>query len=323
VLFRSLTEFAVRRFARLWPPLLLCGAITFFTVNAIGPDLLKSNGIEYAISMLIVPPQYLNYVIDGASFRWLDGAYWSLWAEVRFYALFGVAYFVFGRRYLVAWLAFEAVTAALSIGFHTTGAPVLDLVGGLLIYEYTPLFTLGVCLARIHSGAATRLDTVAIVAAIAHQLYMILTTAGVDSPATIVGVIAAHVAFGLLFAALLRKENWLGVFAWRPIARIGAASYVIYLLHQNLGLTLILALTEQTHIPTTLATFAVTAALFVGALIVHDLYERPAQRLVLRIGLGPVTTPHPAPLPTPTVTLTPTQVPARAANDESDIAHAV
>jgi len=295
---QNLAEFAVRRCARLWPPLLLCGSITFFTVNAIGPDILKANGIEYAISMLIVPPQYLNYIIDGVSLSWLDGAYWSLWAEVRFYAIFGVAYFVFGRRYLVVWLAFEALTAALSIGFFVTGAPAFDLAGGLLISDYTPLFTLGVCLARIHSGAATRLDAYAIVFAIAHQLFLILKTVGVDSPATIVGVIAAHIAFGLLFAALLRKEEWLSVFAWRPFARIGAASYLIYLLHQSFGLTLILALTEHAHVPALIATLSVAAAIFAGSLFLHDAYERPAQKLVLKFGLGP-RSPTPAPAPAP------------------------
>lgn len=273
----GLLEFAARRAARLWPPLLLCGALTMATVWTIGPETLRASVLDAVVSMTFVPPAYLDYM-TGGSHAWLDGAYWSLWVEVRFYVIFGVLYFTFRRRVVEAWLAVEALTAALAVVAFLTDGGAAAAINRVLFADYVPLFTAGVCLARIHARGASALTLFGLAFAAVH---MALRIVQIGVFADVASLLAAHAVVGALFYGLLTNAVWVRPFTWRPITLVGVASYLIYLLHQNFGLSLMTAIMDRTDVPALAVIAVVAVAVTLASILLHFAFELPAQRAML------------------------------------------
>src|ERR1700749_2236917 len=79
---RSATDFAVKRFARLFPALFVCCTLTFLFENNIGPDLFHTSLPDYFMS--------LTLLADKLGFKFVDGVYWTLVVEIEFYILMGM-----------------------------------------------------------------------------------------------------------------------------------------------------------------------------------------------------------------------------------------
>jgi peptidoglycan/LPS O-acetylase OafA/YrhL len=221
----SALDFAVRRLVRLWPMLLVCGTLTFVGTLALGPEELHRTPIEYAISLAFVPPELVGQALGVEGLRWLDGAYWPLWVELRFYAVAALLFLIARRRFLLAWAGVALACAALQA---VLGAQ--HPLAGMLFTEHQPFFTIGIAL------AALRVQGVEPGPLALFLLGTVQAAAYWDGP---LAPLAAAIALPVL-ACLARGP--LPVLSRAPVARIGRASYAYYLLHQHLGLALIAAL---------------------------------------------------------------------------------
>lgn len=108
----SLREFAVKRFARLWPSMVLCSVLTFLAMKVwsgpqIQPNLLRN----FLPSWTFLDPQLFT-ALTGERFYWMDRAYWSLFVEVRFLSM--------GRHHLFhgARSVRRGVCRMVDTGFH-------------------------------------------------------------------------------------------------------------------------------------------------------------------------------------------------------------
>ncbi len=232
----SFPEFCVKRFARIWPTLLVCGAITYTFATLFGPPELERSIWEALISMTLLPPQHVGALTGNPEWQWLDGAYWSLWVEVKFYAIIGAMFFVFRKRWFEAWLAFQALTFAISAGLLASSNGVLDLVEGLVFAEYVPYFTAGILVYRFRTGLSTRTDLFALIVAITHKALNIITA---EEGITLSLLAGYAIIFGL-FAAFIWRPNMLNFMTHKLFLRIGRASYSFYLLHQVVGISLLI-----------------------------------------------------------------------------------
>lgn len=228
-------EFCVKRFARIWPTLLVCGTITFACASLFGPPELKRSIWEAMISMTLIPPSHVGALTGNPDWQWLDGAYWSLWVEVKFYAVIGAIFFAFRKRWFEAWLAFQALTMAITVGLVATSNAVLDLAEGLLFAQYVPYFTVGILAYRFRNGTSTRTDLVALVFAITHKTLSIATS---EANLTLSMLTGYAIIFGL-FAIFIWRPNLLNFMTHKLFLRIGRASYSFYLLHQVAGISLL------------------------------------------------------------------------------------
>ncbi|PWJ22170.1 acyltransferase family protein [Jannaschia seohaensis] len=263
----SALDFAARRLLRLWPTLLICGTLTFVATSLLGPAELVRGPVEYAVSLLFLPPEHVGRALGLPGLEWLDGAYWSLWVEVRFYGVAALLFWLARRRFLLAWTAFVLVCAVIQARLGADHA-----LSGLLFTEFQPFFTLGIALAAMRSqGIEPGPLALFLLGAMQALIY-----APEDSAH--LGALLALIALTTL-ACLTRRP--LPVLSARPVTRIGRASYAYYLLHQNLGLAVLAALSTLGALGTGLgiaAMLAVQAGIVLLSIFLTERVEQPLGR---------------------------------------------
>ena len=105
----SFLDFIKKRFIRLIPAMLVCSALTFLFMSIFDDDFLfekSSKFINLIVSNTFISPQLINLIFNSNT-DYIDGAYWSLWAEIVFYIIAGILYFISQKKML---LNFSIVT---------------------------------------------------------------------------------------------------------------------------------------------------------------------------------------------------------------------
>ena len=100
-------------------------------------------------------------------------------------------------------------------------------------------------------------------------------TQSVSSSAT-----AIVVVFHVLFVLFVTNSRLLAPFNSRLMAKIGAASYSLYLLHESIGVSLIKRLNDQVAV-SVLWPFATAAAMVGASVMLYQYVESPARRIIL------------------------------------------
>ncbi|MFJ5551996.1 acyltransferase family protein [Streptomyces sp. NPDC093225] len=213
------------------------------------------------------------------------GVCWTLWAELRFYALFALCVVLpgGGRRRTLLFCGVWTVAAALA---DAADQPFLTQA---LMPEYAPFFIGGIGLYLVHRD---RRDVLAwgVVAAgwLIGQHYAVAGLWHAPDPrffsyrsaAVIVAVVTAGFAAVALIA--VGRAQWAN---WRWLTVAGALTYPFYLVHEHLGWAVIRVLRRTLHLPAP-AVLATTLALMLTlAWLLHRYVERPLTPR-LRRGLG-------------------------------------
>lgn len=98
------SEFLWRRWLRLFPAMLVVSVLIFSTAWLL-PE--RPGGIpqlrDLIPGMLFIEPSWIS-TISGTPQGVLEGAFWSLFVEVKFYVIFGGVFFLAGRRWAEAVL---------------------------------------------------------------------------------------------------------------------------------------------------------------------------------------------------------------------------
>ena len=292
----GVADFAVRRVARLWPTMLVCATLSTLIINLSGAaDIYPGverwhvTPLEYVTSILFVSPGFVAALLDLPPAHWIEGVYWTLWAEVRFYVLIALVFLLFpGRRFLTAWAVVQALSTALELAravfpevSWTYLPPVLALQP-----RYLAWFSLGICgymLWTRRLGPAVWIIAAFAVTAIGAGEIVTLR-GGVPGAAPEAGSVALlYLAVVTPFALFLRRSRLLGVLSWRPVTAIGLASYPLYLFHER-GSMAALPFVVQAGVPPWLAVGIVFACVIVVALAIHRLVEWPAKGFVAARG---------------------------------------
>lgn len=177
------------------------------------------------------------------------GVCWTLWAEVRFYALFALFIVLPGanRQRVILFCAGWTLAAAIA---QTANEPLLNTV---LMPEYAPYFIGGVGLYLLHRN---RRDAYAWgivgVSWLIGQLYAVDRLWHAPNPeffsyrssyGIILVVTLGYLAVGAIALGYLNWANW----RWLTVA--GALTYPFYLVHEHLGWVVIKAYHRTLHIP--------------------------------------------------------------------------
>ena len=267
---RSLSAFAVSRVARLYPAYWFGVLATASLVAVLGPQsTLPSAGRLLAnLTMLQTPLGVPD----------IDGVYWTLWVELRFYVL--IALLVWRGLTYRRVVAFCLIWTFASAGAAATGdwrlIYVVDadhapfFVAGMalyLIYRFGPTFTLITVVAVSYGLGLWRLaPTVAVVG--------LLGPYGRAWPAVIAVVTSFFAAMTMV---ALRRLSWIKG-AWLTVA--GTLTYPLYLIHQEIGYAIIARLHDD--IPRWPLTIALLTVMLGAAWLVHRCVERPVALLVKR-----------------------------------------
>ncbi|MEV1287830.1 acyltransferase [Micromonospora sp. NPDC049679] len=263
---RSLGDFFVSRVARLYP------AYLFGILATTGVLVLVADGLErLSIKDILMN---LTMLQEPLGARHVDGVYWTLWVELRFYLLFSVVVWR-GLTYRRA-VAFCFVWAAAAVLMsQADNGPLKHLV----MPDYCWYFIAGIGFYLMYRFRPTLLLTLMVVGSFlaAHQSTLrrqgtaekYLGTQIPEWPTTML-VAAFFIVMALIATGRL---SWIRG-KWLVVA--GALTYPLYLLHENIGWEVIGVF--EGDIPALLLVSVLVAALLLASWLVHRLIERPGTR---------------------------------------------
>lgn len=252
----SVADFAINRFARLYPAYIVAMLLTL--------------GIEFAAhaTRLLVGPQAIlanMTMLQGFAFiPEVDGAYWTLTVEIAFYFCMIALWRFGGVRRLEPLLAFWLGLRWLFWLWPDMPERIIM----LLILRYIPFFMIGMLTYRVWRGQRSWLQQVP---------YVLLAQASVITMETWdIWLVAILLQAG--FAALIAgRLRWIAV---RPLLWLGGISYSFYLIHQHVGFVVMLEFAKAGYSPWIGFAAAFLVALMLGTAI-NRWVERPAGEAIL------------------------------------------
>lgn len=229
-----LRDFCISRIVRLYPAFWVCCTITYLAIVLFGAPHAATFD-QYIVNMTM---------LSGLSkMQPIDGAYWSLLVEIRFYALVAVVLAI-GRihqaqRFIVLWLL-GCIALEVLATLPVEGMPALALhyLRYLLIVNYAAYFVAGATCYLIWAKGASPVRFAVLIASWGLAVFQSGQSlrdfekyykTGLSS-GMVIGILT--VFYVVMLVISLKRTGAIARYRW-PLA--GAISYPLYLLHQNIG----------------------------------------------------------------------------------------
>lgn len=217
----GLIDFLAKRFGRIQPAFTAAVLLTFAVVTLFGLP-----GRQVSIAAML---GNLSWLTCFYNIHLVDGAYWSLITELKFYVLFGTIFFALKKwvKPFDAWLTLSIAGAVLFLFSRlflqsSTGEMIATQI---LLFPYAPFFLVGMAICDSASLGVYR--KIACAAALALAAFQ----GGFDP-------IAAAILIALVpLTALVLARRSMRIPVW--LRFIGLISYPLYLIHQNIGLVIL------------------------------------------------------------------------------------
>jgi peptidoglycan/LPS O-acetylase OafA/YrhL len=270
-------DFISRRWLRLFPAMLICSTLVFASA-ALFPE--RPAGMPVARDMLpgltFIEPAWWAFLL-GSPQGVIEGAFWSLFVEVKFYFIAGCLFFFIGGRKMISALIGLFVIAA-AIGKLQHLFPAANLHWPNVLMQMSSAgqfgwFAAGALYYRYFHERKSGLLSAAILVALASAT----VTGGLrweQTLATLTVVLIFTAAVTASFIQSMLNRRWL-IF-------LGFISYPLYLLHENMMVAMIVKMGHATPwMPSILMPLLpIVAVIAVGSCIA--LYIEPWVRERLR-----------------------------------------
>ena len=163
----------------------------------------------------------------------VQGAFWTLWYELKFYLLIGVFILVgITRRRIIAFAVFWPLVAQLA---HATNSGILN---SLLIPEYAPYFAVGMLLFLLYRDGSDVVVWLALgltTILSAQQAHDYAAAASRNVGAAVSPTLCALAVVAMVAAIWLCTSGPLRNLDWRFLTVLGALTYPLYLVHGQFG----------------------------------------------------------------------------------------
>jgi peptidoglycan/LPS O-acetylase OafA/YrhL len=216
----------------------------------------------------------LSMLQRGLGVKDVDGVYWTLWAELRFYMLFAIV-IAMGVTYRRV-MAFCVIWTAAAI-FAEYGNS--DLLATLVEPRYAPFFIGGIGIYLMHRfGSRPEIWLLIAMSWLLGQHKMItFAHAAQEHSRSRVSWAVCACLLALFYAVLIAvARGRLQAFNWRWLTVAGALTYPLYLIHESIGFVVIRH-AHRYFAPHVLVALLVVAML-AAAYAVNRLIEEPVAR---------------------------------------------
>jgi peptidoglycan/LPS O-acetylase OafA/YrhL len=247
---KSLKEFAVGRFIRLFPLFwILCTAT--YIITLLVPNASPVHFTEYLISMTMLGDKFGS--VFGYT-RLVDAAYWTLAVELIFYVAIAAFTWAFSYKHLRYFFLSWFVISVLAFATHHDQ----DFAVKLLLVRHASYFIFGGMLVLVALKEAKTLfqkyfDWALLLASACYATYihpLALPPYFTPHPSDVHNITILNIIFFAVVGFLVYISPRITsrkVLAW--FAVIGGLTYPLYLLHQTIGNTLIKYITDRYDIP--------------------------------------------------------------------------
>lgn len=232
---KSVAEFYSKRLTRIWPLFIVACVVIFGFLQFLAPPIVPDGPKKFFEEPRTIIDLFANFFfLSDLGFNWIDGVFWSILVELKFYLFVGLAAFFIGPRYITAfsWAAVAISMLDFTV-FLMTGEPdggiINKIIHGVLIGQYLPFFAIGMLMFKKDYGP------VFIANLFCASLQFVLVT-GSNPDLNVLGTIKFVLLMGAIFAA----DSLL--LSGRIFLFLGKYSYSIYLFHQMIGLSIARAL---------------------------------------------------------------------------------
>lgn len=241
----SMSDFLVRRWLRLFPAMLICSLLIYFTAGIFSERPTGNPEPRDLIAGLSLIEPYIWLKTTGMDLRNLEGAFWSLYVEFKFYIIAAFFYFTIGSKRLVFGVFFCFLlwwTLHMSDSLHSSkGVSAIYSISNILSFEYFGWFS---------SGAAYYLY---VKTNQSRWFYFGLVVAFISSVATSdfqFSIFIAAFLISLFFSLSIINTKLQSVISNKLLLYFGFISYPLYLLHENMMISITVQLTPfVTHVP--------------------------------------------------------------------------
>lgn len=255
---KDVIEFAAKRFSRLYPPFIVSVFLTAGVLLIYDPAGFSVSPRDFVANLTMLP--------TALNAKPVDGAYWSLLPEIFFYGWVALSWFFLKDRF---WIGIVI------LGILGAGAGLVSsALRVIMLADHIAFFLGGVAL---WFWIKKNDRTAAVIFAAAAILYV---TNAYRLPPTgaPAWVMHTYLLTGIAMLALLMK--FLPGAQWGPLAWVGRISYSLYLVHQNLGVTLIHAL-KAAGLSDILAIGITVTTMVLLAWLMFNFVELRGQRLAM------------------------------------------
>ena len=226
-------DFFRARWLRLFPAMLVCSLIIFCSAPFFRERPAGAPGVDSLLPGLVFMDLTWLQRLFRHPIRPLEGSFWSLYVEVKFYVFAALVYFRFGRpallKALVGLAAFTLCVRLLHLVSSNSLVSHLDLLTQDLGLDYWFWFAGGAAYYMYRETGQAEwvrlalcciLGGACVLVAVANHFH------GMD--------LAGGVVIGALFAVSMHSERLQAFLSNRLLQFLGFVSYPLYLLHENM-----------------------------------------------------------------------------------------
>lgn len=245
-------DFISHRFIRLFPTYWISVFITFAAVSIFSLPGRETTVLEFFANLSMVHTQF---GING-----VDGVYWTLLYELKFYFLM-LLLFIFkflNKIETIGVILLSGIVIAYFFGIEHS--VYYKISNQLFILDYISYFISGIMFYKIYANEAGWLTYMTLVLAFGIALF-------------INRLDASFIIVLIYFLFVLLSSHKLKVFVVKPLVFSGTISYALYLIHQNIGY-IILNYIQEFNISMWVGTFFAICISLVIATIITFLFEK-------------------------------------------------
>ena len=261
----SIVKFAKSRIVRLYPALWICCTLTFLTISHLMAGKIATSWPRYFANLTMLN----GFVGIGG----IDGPYWSLYVEIKFYLLIALLIVSGHLQRIEVFLAGWLVIAIINYRYPSA---VIDYI---FIPKYASYFIAGCSFFLIRQSGGKLLSYALLVCSFFVGLMydadvLIDKSLWYQFHFSVVALILILLAFYAFFLFMIfTSGRWIRP-SWAKIFAVGGAvSYPLYLLHMGIGMSVINILYPYMQPLVVLGVTIVGIVLL--SWLVHQLGERP------------------------------------------------
>ena len=264
---RTATSFAIARFSRIYPCFLFCMTLTFSALLAFGPPHFEATFAQWAANLFIAATALRE--------TYIDSAYWSLVVEVTFYGWVTIllAAKVFPRRIDAIVLTWLSLSMANELTLDN------QIVSRIFMTDFSGFLATGLLIHELHRGRRDVMLQCLLGLSVATALFQALHNLRWlrDRDNAFDDWIVATICLGSILLIIGATRIRRLPIRSSVVFAIGGVTYPLYLLHQQLGYT-ILEWIGSVRYPRLLVA-AVLLAVAALSWATWRFVERPGQRL--------------------------------------------